>query len=161
MQPLYTLLITLLFVDLTTAQGSNQHFPTTAPQVTNFLLRPHRFPLSTYLHPWSFQHHDDLANLTALRDELFFFDGRVRRNGGDTRREFDKGMKRVVRVPKWKGWVSDGGARGGKERDEAVGRLLGGGRVGRVGGWVGDVTLGGGEGQRVEFVSWCGACWGS
>jgi len=76
----------------------------------------------------------------------------VRKNGGDTRREFDKGMKRVVRVPKWKGWIRDGGARG-KEKGEDEGRLLGGGKVGRAGGWVGDVTLGGGEGQRIEFVS--------
>lgn len=153
------ILILLLFLscaDLPTASSNSppKRFATTPPQVFNFLLRPHRFPLSTYLHPWSIQHHDDLANLTLLRDELFYYDRRVRRDGGETQREFDKRMKRVVRVPRWKGMINGETKKeyydAGEIREE---KLLGGGKVGRAGGWVGDAILGGGDGQRVEFVS--------
>lgn len=76
----------------------------------------------------------------------------MRKNGGETKREFDKAMRRVVRVPKWKGWLKGDDVNGEKEKEEMGSRLLGGVKVGRVGGWVGDVILGG-DGQRVEFVS--------
>lgn len=63
-------------------------------------------------------------------------------------------MKRVVRVPKWKGWLKNprGSGKGKKEREAVEGRLLGGVKVGRVGGWVGSAVLGGGNGQRVDFA---------
>ena len=132
----------------------SEHFPSTPPDVVNFLLRPYLFPLASYQNPYSILHNVDLANLTLLRDELFFYDRRVRKDGGETRRELDKSMKRVVRVPKWGGWLknSRGSGKGNKEREAVEGRLLGGGKVGRAGGWVGNAVLGGGGGQRVEFA---------
>ena len=72
-------------------------------------------------------------------------------------RELDEAKKRVVRVPRWKGLVRDKAGRR-RDRDDIEGRLLGGSRVGRRGGWRGRVEVGeGGEGgqggQVVEFVS--------
>ena len=101
--------LSVFFCITSTATHSGQpvskHFPITPPDVINFLLHPYRFPLASYQHPYSIPHNGDLADTTLLRDELFFYDRRVRKDGGETKREFDRGMKRVVRVPKWKCWL--------------------------------------------------------